>query len=82
MLICVQWPFGDFLQSPAARNAFFGSAYLDYASTPTSYAATYRFVPYETASEFHTGMAIALVCSTVSMWLGMSAGDWLKRVRR
>jgi hypothetical protein len=82
VLICVQWPFGDFLQSPAARNALFGSAYLDYATNPQSYAATYRFVPYETASEFHTGMAIALGSSIISMWLGMSAGDWLRRVRR
>jgi hypothetical protein len=82
VLICVQWPFGDFLQSPAARNALFGSAYLDYATNSQSYAATYRFVPYETASEFHTGMAIALGSSIISMWLGMSAGDWLRRVRR
>ena len=82
VLVPVQWPFGDFLQSPAARNAFFGSTYYDYNQSPQSYAATYRFVPFEKPSEFRTGMAIALGCSIVSMWVGMSAGDWLKRVRR
>jgi hypothetical protein len=78
----VEWVFGDFLQSPAARNAFFGTIYLDYFQNPQGYAATYRFVPYETAGEFRVGMAIALACAIVSAWLGMGAGDWLKRVRR
>jgi len=82
VLVAVEWPFGDFLQSPAARNALFGSMYYDYNQSPQGYAATYRFVPFETASEFRNGMAIALGCAIVSMWLGMSAGDWLKRVRR
>ncbi len=50
VLVAVEWPFADFLQSPAARNAFFGSAYLDYNQSPQSYAATYRFLPPESAS--------------------------------
>ncbi len=78
----VEWVFGDFIQSPAARNAFFGTIYLDYFQNPQGYAATYRFVPYETAAQFRVGMAIALACAIVSAWLGMGAGDWLKRVRR
>jgi hypothetical protein len=82
VLVPVEWPFADFLQSPLARNAFFGSAYFDYFQNPQSYAATYRFVPYETAGEFRIGMAIAFACAIVSVWLGMGAGDWLKRVRR
>jgi hypothetical protein len=82
VLVSVEWPFADFLQSPLARNAFFGSAYFDYFQSPTSYAATYRFIPYETAGEFRIGMAIALACAIASVWLGMGAGDWLKRVRR
>lgn len=81
VLVPVEWPFADFLQSPLARNAFFGSAYFDFFQSPQSYAATYRFIPYETAREFRIGMAIALVCAIVSVWLGMGAGDWLKRVR-
>lgn len=81
-LVTAEWPFADFLQSPAARNAFFGSIYFSYFQSPQSYAATYRFVPYETAAQFRMGMAIALGCAIVSAWLGMGAGDWLKRVRR
>lgn len=82
VLIAVQWPFADFLQSPAARNAFFGSAYIDYNQSAQGFAATYRFVPGGPPSAFRIGMAIALACSVASIWAGMAAGDWLKRVRR
>jgi hypothetical protein len=47
-----------------------------------SYAATYRFVSFETPGQFRIGMAIALACAIVSVWIGLGAGDWLKRARR
>ena len=36
--IAVQWPFADFLMTPAARNWFFGTGYIDFA-TPRAIAA-------------------------------------------
>jgi hypothetical protein len=82
-LLAVEWPFATFLQSPAARNAIFGSGYLDYFASPQSYFATYRFVTWEnTPAEFATGMLIALLCATLASWIGMARGDWLSRVRR
>jgi hypothetical protein len=80
-LMIVEWPFADFLQSPGARNAFFGSIYFSYFQSPQSFGATYRFIPYETAGQFRLGLTIALACAIVSVWIGMGAGDWLKRVR-
>jgi hypothetical protein len=82
VLVPAEWIFADFLQSPAARNPFFGSFYFDYFQGPQGYAATYRFYNFETPAEFRIGMAIALGCAIVSVWLGMGAGDWLRRVRR
>jgi hypothetical protein len=81
-LVPVEWPFGDFLQSPLARNALFGSMYYDYNQSPQGFAATYRFVHPETAGQFRLGMLIALICAMVSVYLGLGAGDWLRRVRR
>jgi hypothetical protein len=82
-LIAVEWPFGTFLQSPAARNAIFGSKYLDYFSGPQSFWATYRFVRWErTPGELAMGMLLALICAILASWLGMTRGDWLSRVRR
>jgi len=79
----VEWPFGSFLQSPAARNAFFGSGYLDYFAGPQSFMARYEFVPWDrTQTEFLIGMLIAAVCAMFTTWLGLLRGDWLKRVRR
>jgi hypothetical protein len=82
VMVAVEWPFGDFLQSPAARNAVFGSMYQSYFQSPQSLGSTYRFVPPVTAPEFRLGMEMALGFSIVSMWIGMGTGDWLRRVRR
>src|SRR5207302_136149 len=30
VFVAVQWPFANFLMSPAARNRFFGAIYFDY----------------------------------------------------
>jgi hypothetical protein len=81
-LLAVEWPFADLLQSPLGRNAFFGSIYYDYFQSPQSYAATWRFFPFETQGEFRIGLAIALACAVLSMWVGFRAGDWLRRVQR
>jgi hypothetical protein len=82
-LLAVEWPFADFLNSPAAHNAIFGSGYLDYGAGPNNYFALNKYVPYEkTQGEFVTGLLIALVAATLASWLGMARGDWLSRVRR
>jgi len=82
VLIAVEWPFATFLQSPLARNALFGSTYYDYFQNPQGYAATYRFIPLETPPEFRRGVVIAAVSGMMSAWVGLRAGDWLRRVRR
>lgn len=83
VFMAVQWPFADFLQSPGARNAFFGSGYLDYFSGPKSYAARYLFVPVEKTLEHAVReLGLAAVLSVFTMWLGLNAGGWLQRVRR
>jgi hypothetical protein len=83
VFFAVEWPFAGFLQSPLARNAFFGSIYYDYFQSPLSYAATYRFVPLDpTPQHFRVEMLLALSWAVVTSWLGFAAADWLKRVRR
>ncbi len=81
--LAAEWPFGDFLQSPAARNWVFGSHYFEYWANPKSYAMMYRFIPFEkTPGEFLTNMALALVAAVLATWFGMARGEWLGRVRR
>jgi hypothetical protein len=82
-LLAVQWPFANFLMSPAARNWIFGTAYFAY----NDYAG-FRYDPYQfkvvekTTTAFVLTMAAALVASILTTRLGLAWGDWMRRVRR
>jgi hypothetical protein len=79
----VQWPFADFLMSPAARNRFFGAIYFDYNLRPSSYYVRYLFLPTERSpGEFRMEMALAAACAIVTTRIGLAWGDWMRRVRR
>ena len=83
-LIAVQWPFADFLMSPASRNWIFGTGYLPYyvlgAESGTEF---YKFAVVEkTTVEFVLTMAAALVAAVLTTRVGLAWGDWMRRVRR
>jgi hypothetical protein len=78
----VQWPFGDFLMMPQARNWIFGTHYFSYMDDPADYASTYRFVETAPATALAKGAAVAFVASIVSTGLGLLWGSGLKRVQR
>ncbi len=83
VFLAAQWPFADFLMSPWARNAIFGSHYFSYITLPTSYGPTYRFYPVEqSTTEFWRVMAMALVIAPVSARIGLGIGQWLLRIKR
>jgi hypothetical protein len=77
----VQWPFGDFLNSPAARNWFFGSKYFDYNTNPLSLYARYQFLHEPGAATAQQGV-IALVIGFAAILIGLAYGDRLRRIRR
>ena len=81
--IAVQWPFADFMLTPAARNWFFGSGYLDFATPSFSKLATYEyFVREPTAALFWRNMAIAALTAWLFAWLGVHLGAAMQKVRR
>src|SRR5436190_7376293 len=82
VLAAVQWPFANFLMTPAARNWFFGAGYMDFSTPPRSDYARYVFHLRETDAQFRRGMAIATLTSCLMMWLGVRAGAWMQKVRR
>jgi hypothetical protein len=82
-LAAVQWPFGDFLNSPAADNPIFGSGYLDTKAGPTTYLARNLFFPWERSpAQVAAGLAIAALSAVVMARLGLAWGDWMRKVRR
>ncbi|HEY3043908.1 MAG TPA: hypothetical protein VGJ39_07780 [Vicinamibacterales bacterium] len=81
--IVVQWPFANFLMTPAARNPFFGTGYMDFSTPRQSFYATYRFYANEsTRMQFWRGMLIATLISCLTMWVGVHVGRAMRKVRR
>lgn len=78
----VQWPFADFLASPAARNWLFGANYFGYVTQPNSLMARYGFVKTEQGVEFWRQAAIAMAIATAGSWFGLNWGNWMQRIRR
>jgi hypothetical protein len=82
VLAAVQWPFADFLLSPAARNWFWGAKYFAYFQPPGSIYVRYIFVPLERGAAFWQEVALAIAIACLTTWMGLTSGDWLRRIRR
>jgi len=80
--LAVQWPFANFLMSPASRNWIFGSHYFPFFDTAFFLYDPYQFNATEKPAAFVITMAIALVVSIVTARLGVAWGGWMRRVRR
>jgi hypothetical protein len=80
--IAVQWPFGNFLMSPLARNWLFGAAYVDFSTPPASAYARFEFIPPDTGPEFATGMLIAILIACAMTYAGLHVGRLMQRVKR
>jgi hypothetical protein len=81
--VAVQWPFADFLISPASANRFFGTKYFAYFASPNGFDVRHLFFPVEhTSAEFWRVMAEAFVLSILSARLGMAWGEWVRKIRR
>lgn len=83
LLIAVQWPFADFLVSPASANWFFGTKYFAYFATPDGYDIRHLFVPQgHTMLGYWRIMAEAVLFAILSTRLGLAWGDWVREIRR
>jgi hypothetical protein len=83
LAVAVQWPFATFLMSPASRNWIFGTTYFDYNLRPNDHYVRHLFYSVEkTASQFWTQMAIAVAAAILTTRLGISWGNWMRRIRR
>jgi len=79
----VQWPFADFLISPASANRFFGTNYFAYFSSPNGFDVRHMFVPLDRGGgRFWPVMFEALASSILSSRLGLAWGSWVSEIRR
>jgi hypothetical protein len=82
VFVAVQWPFANFLASPAARNWFFGAKYFGYYVGPNSLFARYGFVATEKGAALWQEFGVALATAIVTCSLGLAWGNWMRRIRR
>jgi hypothetical protein len=81
--LAVQWPFANFLMSPVSRNRFFATNNLPYFIPPASHWGRSAWFPTESSPlKFAIGMVLALVTGILMIRLGLSWGDWMRRIRR
>jgi hypothetical protein len=77
--LAVQWPFADFLMTPAARNFFFASHRMQYSIDPSMQARWYVLNPPDNLT---VGLSIALAYGYASARCGLWWGNWMARVQR
>jgi hypothetical protein len=79
--VAVQWPFANFLNSPLARNWFFGTMYFGYNTNPDGIMAKYQFWPQAPAALW-PDIGLALAISYICFRVGFACGDGLRRIKR
>jgi hypothetical protein len=80
--VAVEWPFASFLMTNAAKNVFFGAAYLDYGEPPQSADALREFFRPEHGLVLWEGLAMAMLYSALSVWIGLALGRWMRKIQR
>jgi hypothetical protein len=82
ILLAIQWPFGDFLMSDAAKNGFFGSHRQDYATGPNAAIVRGLFIAEKTPAAFWQAMGLAVLAAILTSRLGLAWGVWMRKVQR
>ena len=85
LLVAVQWPFAEFMLGSGAENGFFGAnQHWGYAERPGDWNNRF-WSPVSldpTDPKVMRGFGLALIFAILACRLGLSAGDWLRKVQR
>jgi hypothetical protein len=69
--------------SPYSQNWFFGTHYYPYTMSPQSYYVRHVFYPWDASlASLLIYLALALPCAILSARVGLSWGNWMRRVQR
>lgn len=82
VLTAVEWPFANFLMSKASANRFFGTIYFDYNARPGSFDRLRRFYQPDSGSALWLGLLRASLYASISTWIGLTFGRWMRGVQR
>jgi hypothetical protein len=82
VLVGVEWPFAKFLLSDASKNRFFGTIYFDYNSRPDGFDRLRKWVYPDQGMVLYMGLLKAAVFASISTWIGLLFGRWMRGVQR
>jgi hypothetical protein len=82
VLTIVEWPFANFLLSKASENRFFGTIYFDYNSRPNGFDRLRLFLNPDHGAILYFGLLRAAIYASISAWIGLSFGRWMRSVQR
>jgi hypothetical protein len=82
VLVAVEWPFANFLMSPASANRFFGTMYFDYNSPSWGLDRLRQFEDAQHGLALLRGLTIATVFAAIGTWFGLGFGGWMRKVQR
>jgi hypothetical protein len=82
VLAAVEWPFANFLMTDASKNRFFGTIYFDYNSRPMGMDRLRQWFQPDDGVALFAGLARAAVYASLSTWIGLQFGRWMRGVQR
>jgi hypothetical protein len=83
LFFAVEWPFASFLIGNGSRNWFFNGANYVYFMTPQFTQRTFHFADFGVwGRPVAPQLAIAVVLASVTGYLGLKWGSWMRHVRR
>ena len=82
VLLAVEWPFAKFLLSDASKNRFFGTIYFQYNSRADGFDRLRQWFHPDQGWVLYAGLVRAAVYASISAWLGLLFGRWMRGVQR
>jgi hypothetical protein len=82
VLTAVEWPFANFLLSDASKNRFFGTNYFQYNSRADGFDRLRMWFQPEHGMVLYAGLLKAAVFASISTWIGLLFGRWMRGVQR
>ena len=82
VLTAVEWPFAKFLLSKASENRFFGTTYFDYNSSSEGVDRMRQWWEPDHGMTLAFGLLRASLYASVSTWIGLRFGRWMRGVQR
>jgi len=82
VLVVVEWPFANFLMSPASQNRLFGTMYYGFIARADGFERMHLLFFPQHGLPLLRGLSRATAVACISTWFGLEFGKWMRGVQR